>query len=318
MQDTKVNLMIGICPKYTKLEWDMHVSRKSMDEVISGYHAEEMDVNKILDSHHRQKDNIERILSEYGSDAVVIDILSVIENRKDENVRKDKNDMKDKPKIDVLVSIGGDNFFQLCTHHYPDSIILGVNSDPQWSHGGLLYFDSGYLIRNIGNIISGNYSTEYWTRVSTTINGKRISDGTCTVSLGTNHSDMITRYLLRKGIESEEQKSSGILVVSGAGSGDGAWYRNAGLYLSSNGKENTGEFGVSERRIMTLTREPFFPGEYSMTNVAASGDESIELVYWSNEPAMISVDSIDRYDVHNGDRIEFSVSDKSLEVIRDF
>ena len=300
-------MKIGIAAKLSKIEWDMHRLVITREEALESYRKQEKDVGKILKSHERQRNCIESIIAE-NPDAETIDMIAL-----------EKGEAA-KPDVDLLIVIGGDNFFQICTHYFSDAYLVGVNSDPETSHGALLNFDYESLERNLGNIVNGNFKAEEWTRVATTLNGKRLEDGSCTVSLTTG--DMMCRYLLKLNNDSEEQKSSGILVVSGAGSGKRAWYRNAGIYLpqikSGLYPETTKEFPKTSPELKTLTIIPF-GGEdctYKGLNADIYRGKELKLIYWTSSPALLSIDSMHRYDVKEGDVLTFKVSDKKLKVVR--
>jgi NAD kinase len=311
-----VKLKIGIAAKESKIQWDMHRLVLSWDEVVKLYEKQRKDIDKIISSHERQKRSIESIISRCPS-AQMIDMRLISFGE------------KIKPELDMLIAIGGDNFFQLCTHHFQDAYLVGVNSDSETSHGALLNYSYDTLLPKLDNILKGNFRTENWTRVATELNGKRVEDATCTVSLSIKATDMISRYLLTLwsnsveggGAISEEQKATGLLVVTGAGSGDGAWYRSAGLYLplvkSGVYKISTKEFPKDSGRIMTLTREPFNAEycQYRLLNRTIWPDGGASLIYWANDPSELSVDSINRYKVKDGDRLTFRVSEKTIKVV---
>jgi NAD kinase len=301
-------MKLGIAAKYSKLEWDMYRLGISREEAIEIYKSENMNVERILDSDIRQRNSIDAITRKV-SNSEIVDIISITEGQ----IKK--------PNPDMLISIGGDNFFQLCSHHFPDAYLIGVNSDPQTSHGALLNFTHESLELNIDKILNNDFRTEYWTRIAATLNGTKIEDTTCTFSLSIKATDMVTRYLLQHKGEQEEQKATGILLVTGAGSGDRAWYRNAGLYLpmikSGLYPEVTQEFSKTARMLKTLTREPMGGADcqYLWLNKTIREDEELKLIYWANDVSELSIDSIKRYDVKQGDVLTFKVSNKPLKIV---
>ncbi len=299
---------IGIAAKHSKLEWDAYRLGISTEEVLERYKQQSMDIDKIVGSHQRQKESIEAICGQLP-DVLPVDMIALQEKK------------IEKPNLDMLIAIGGDNFFQICSHYFPEAYLVGVNADPQTSKGALLHFDYATLLPRLKDIAAGNFPQEEWTRVSTTLNGTRLEDAPCTVSLSIKATDMMSRYQLGYNGETEEQKSTGILVVSGAGSSNGAWYRNAGLYLpmitSGLFPFKTAEFSRTEKALRTLTREPM-GGEdtlYRWLNMTIKEREELSLVYWSADPSELSLDSVARYEVKEGDRLTFRVSEKGLKVV---
>ncbi|MEK6846511.1 MAG: hypothetical protein AABY26_07150, partial [Nanoarchaeota archaeon] len=209
-------MKLGLAAKLSKLEWDAYRLGISTDDVIESYKAQRKDVDKILNSHQRQKENIAKLL-ELAPEAQKVNVLAIQELK------------TEKPSIEMLLCVGGDNFFQICSHLFPEAYLVGVNSDTQTSSGALLYFN----LENIPEILpclvgGGNFTYEPWARVATTLNEKRVEDATCTASLSIKATDMMSRYLLeRKEMRYtpkedeepklvEEQKATGILIVSGA------------------------------------------------------------------------------------------------------
>jgi NAD kinase len=302
-------MKIGIAYKLSKLDWDIHRLGLSREEVIETYRQQEKDVDKILKSHKRQNDCIDSILAE-NSNAEIVDMIRLL--RGEIAI----------PEVDLLISIGGDNFFQICAYHFPNAYLVGVNSDPETSHGALLNFDYESLQKNLTDIVNENFEHEEWTRIATTLNGQRVKDANCTVALSIKATDMISRYLLKLNGESEEQKATGVLVVSGAGSGKFAWYRNAGVYLpmlkSGFYPETTKEFSKTSGVLKTLTREPFGADEcsYKWLNRTVNPGDKLTLIYWAHDPSELSIDSIKRYDVKEGDVLTFKESDRKLKVVR--
>ena len=301
-------LKIGIAAKLSSIEWDMYRLGQSYEEVIASYQQQSKDVDKILLSHERQKHSIEAIISRCPQ-AEIVDLIKIQEGK------------IEAPNLDLLIAIGGDNFFQLCAHHFSSAYLVGVNSDPLTSHGALPQFDYSSLLPRLEAILQGEFKIDSWSRVATELNGRRLQDTTCTVALSIKATDMMSRYLLVTPVEKEEQKSTGILIVSGAGSGKGAWYRNAGLYLPqiSSGlyPSITEGFPKTSGLIKTLTREPF-GGEdcgYRLLNHTINPGEEISLVYWAKDPSELSLDSIKRYEIKEGDVLAFRKSENALKVV---
>jgi len=300
-------LKIGIAAKLSKLEWDMHRQGLSEEQVIDSYRRQGMDIQKIMGSHERQKKSIDILLSGIKG-AELVDMVEVQKGAY-------------RPELDVLLAIGGDNFFQLSAHYFPEAYMVGVNSDPKTSLGVLLYYDYSSLIPRLGSIQVGNFKAEHWTTIATTLNGKRIEDTFCTLALSIKATDMISRYLLTTKAGQEEQKSTGWLLVSGAGSGNHSWYANAGLYLPqiSSGLYKTiaEPFPKDAKTLKTLTREPFGGRlcPYKLLNYTLQPEEELSLVYWAQDPSELSLDSIRRYEVKEGDRLSFRVSEHPLKVV---
>ena len=298
-------MKIGLATKLSKLDWDCYRLNMKRDAVIEIYKRQEKDVDKILASHNRQNANIEDILR-IAPDAEKVDMLDLQKNP------------KRRPDLDMLLVMGGDNFFQIAAHHFPYAYLIGVNSDPQTSHGALLNYTPESLIENLPGIIEGHFQTEYWTKIETKLNGKMLEDAGFTISLSIKATDMMSRFYLKRDGLAEEQKATGILVVTGAGTGKGSWYRNSSIYLPAVGYDMPKEIERDDRKLKTLTREPMGGVDcpYQGLNMTIGEDDELNLMYWANDPSELSLDSIKRYDVFEGDRLSFRVSDRYLKVIR--
>lgn len=302
-------MKIGIAAKLSKIEWDMYRLGISKDAVLKRYEKEGKNVDKIVKSHERQRKCIEEIISATDN-AEIIDI---------NDLQKGKSKKKE---VDILIAIGGDNFFQICAHYYDKAYLIGVNSDPLTSKGQLLNFTYASLKKCLTHIIKGDFQIETWTKIAVTLNGKRVKDAVCIASLPVIDDDIMKRYLLKFKGREEEQKATGILIVTGAGSGDGAWYRSAGLYLPliklGIYPEPTTEFPKTARQIKTITREPFNHEKckYKWLNLTLSESEELSLVYWSGQTTKLSIDSVKRYKVNEGDVLTFRVSENILKVVK--
>jgi len=341
---------IGIAAKLSKIQWDMHRLGLSYDQVLRRLDKEGMNVDGIVKSHRVQNECIDAIIDAVPN-AEKIDLLGMVEGKaqrprpevvialgpEEQTMLEFMHyDLGKQFDITTLLAIGGDNFFQLASHFFGDAMIVAVNSDVRTSHGGLLYFDFNSLMKNLDKIARGDVDVEEWARVMVTLNGTRVPDARCTASLAIKATDMISRYMLSVKMDEsdpraakynakqrdEEQKCTGLLVVSGAGSGQYAWYRNAGLYLpmikGMNFRVPTREFHKTSRQIRTLTREALGGEEcpYKYLNMRIPENKRLELTYWSNNPSELSIDSIHRYEVKEGDRLTYRVSDKVLRVAR--
>lgn len=136
----------------------------------------------------------------------------------------------DQREFDLLVSFGGDNHFVYVSHYAGQKPLMGINSDPETSRGALLLFDPDSAAAYLGKHSVDNVTTEAWSRISGQIlhaDGRRMQTGAATseITVRSKFHDYVSRYQI--GIDSkdwEEQKCSGLLLSTGAGST--GWYRN--------------------------------------------------------------------------------------------
>ncbi len=302
----------GIAYKTPEIDWDMRrLGLGGREEILSLYRRQgfsgETIENRIA-SCRRQWESINGIIRMIP-EAEIINVEDF----------KGKYGRKDVP--DLLFVLGGDNFFQECTHYFGDSCFVSINSDPKTSVGALMYFDYDTLKPRLEDILKGDFRTEGWTRIACEINGKRIGDGTCTSAIYNSEGDKPINYLLSANGNEEMQKGTGLLVVSGAGSQQPAWYRNAGAYLPSLKSglypNPTAEFPKESSELKSLTREAFWNVDcrYKMASCTAWAGESISILYLANDTGVLSMDSVERYNLSTGDEIRFWKSERRLNVV---
>lgn len=131
---------------------------------------------------------------------------------------------------DLIIALGGDNHFTFIGHHCitHNIPILGCNSDTRTSLGALLYFSPESLVAEANNKWQNLYC-EQWPLLFAQIN---YPDGQIVETIGAiseisvrnNNPDLISRYIISYRGTIEEQKSSGVLLVTGAGST--GWYQS--------------------------------------------------------------------------------------------
>lgn len=138
-------------------------------------------------------------------------------------------------ELDLLISLGGDNHFVYTSHFAGGRPVMGVNSDNHTSTGALLYFNPATCSAEIHRLQAAEnwrtlLRTESWHRISGEArypDGRKIKIEPCVseITVRSAFHDFISRYLITIDEElCEEQKTSGLLLATGAGST--GWYRN--------------------------------------------------------------------------------------------
>ncbi|MCB0334551.1 MAG: hypothetical protein KDD55_13695, partial [Bdellovibrionales bacterium] len=137
----------------------------------------------------------------------------------------------------LVIAFGGDNHFQHVSHFINDDTpILGINSDPLTSHGALLQGSASEIAQVVRAFSQGEYLLEPWTRLTLTVDGIPYPQATADIFFGEEKRVLMSRYTLehlRRNGDGElvplmpqvEQKCSGLLVATGAGSS--GWFRTA-------------------------------------------------------------------------------------------
>jgi NAD kinase len=297
-------MKIAIIPKQSNIEWSMKRLFMDRDTLLRRYAMQERDIDRMAASEKRQHESIERIISMFpGADVLSLEAFN-----------------KEKAKqYDLVASVGGDNMFQMVAHYLEETPIIGINSDSVTSTGALLYFDPDTIAQSVKKILEGRFGHEEWTRAEADINGKLIEDARGLFCIYNTEGDMMTRYKLKLNGAEEEQKSTGIIVSTGAGST--GWYKSSGIYLpmirSGRYPAPASKFSPSDRSLKTITRETHGGEEcdYKMLNLEIRQGEELELIYWSPDNAKVSSDSVIRYVISEGDRIRFRVSPRLFRVV---
>jgi NAD+ kinase len=142
-------------------------------------------------------------------------------------IERGRCDKKRLEAYDVIVSVGGDGTLLRASHFAHNAAVFGINSNIKTSQGVLCSATRHDLKEKILRIIEGKFSVKKFTRARVTLlNTGRSYDALNEIYIGSAVSYHTSRYVLRFGKTKEEQKSSGIIVSTGAGST--AWYRSAG------------------------------------------------------------------------------------------
>ncbi|GBF51898.1 sugar kinase and antagonist of anti-sigma factor [Leptospira ryugenii] len=136
--------------------------------------------------------------------------------------REEFEDLLKKKKYDLVISHGGDNHFTYVAHQVANIPLIGVNSDPFTSVGALLSYTAEELEKEVQQSFIGS-EIEQWSLITTQI---EYPDGTkvdtvpavCELSIRNNSPDLTSRYWISYQGTKEEQKCSGLLVYTGAGS----------------------------------------------------------------------------------------------------
>lgn len=151
----------------------------------------------------------------------------------------------------VVVALGGDNHFQRVARLLDNQLIVGVNSDPETSAGALTRFTVVTFQRALHALLGGRLPVEDWLRLSVSVNRKRLPElALGEVFVGERDRCAMSRHVLYFDDVREEQKSSGLLAVTGAGS--------TGWLASASGLLRKGRMPLrpSEHRFCYLVTEP--------------------------------------------------------------
>lgn len=211
---------VVVVTKQSKVQYDMERYGWSYDQLQEEYARGPEDKSRILKSHQRQLAALEVL-------ACYIDPARIVS----------RNDLliEDVANASLVIAFGGDNHLQFVSHYIEgDTPLWGMNSDPQTSFGALLSGEIRDFPAALGALSRGDYRFEPWTRLQVEVDGRFLPSALCDVYIGERERKYMSRHSLEVtdsvGVSTSiEQKSSGMLISSGAGSS--GWARSAGRYL---------------------------------------------------------------------------------------
>ncbi|MEK6964432.1 MAG: hypothetical protein AABX70_08490 [Nanoarchaeota archaeon] len=282
---------ILVVTKQSKVEWEQEKFDLDEEGIRAKYSAEHANLDAILKAHERQLDTRQE-LHELLPTADFVAMNHLTQPVTD---------------YDQVISLGGDNSFSYVTHHLTSTPIIGINSDPGRSTGALCTWNSTHLKEVVDQLLLGNYQTQEWTRLQATINGEPFTSATSEYFFGERERDQMSRHVVVYRGREYEEKNSGIIIATGAGS--------TGWYRSSGGKA----FGKTERKAAFLMTEPYLEPNRSETDVLHQGELELgeELILHSLNDAdgRASADSWEKKPFNRGSKAVVRISDQPLRVI---
>ena len=272
-------MRILIIAKHSKYEWERKLFNLSHSEIINKYNKERANLNAILDAHKKHL-YIRELFKSTMNDAhmVMMDTLDgFIEG------------------YDLVIVLGGDNSFTNVSHYVKNIPILGINSDVERSNGCLTSYSAvdDKSVDTLCEILEeSNFNIEKWARLEATIDGKIITPATSEYFFGERHRSKMSRHILVYEGAEYEQKCSGIVVATGAGST--GWYNSANKETETWGKtEQKGSFVITEpyNGDSKTNYMGVFPGTHS---------DEITLYSLNDDEGLVSVDSWNEYPFTRG------------------
>lgn len=206
---------ILVVNKLSMLEYDMQRLRLTYEQVLDRYQKGGADLERILAVHERQIEARKQAAAILNSSSLISrgEITPQLANQ-----------------AQLVIALGGDNHFQYVTHFIGGATpVLGVNSDNLKSSGALLSCGMQQLSDCLQRLREGRYRFEAWSRLRVEIDGQFAGLATCDVIIGEHARREMSRYTFEVHGSLIEQKSSGLLIATGAGST--GWFEKASRYL---------------------------------------------------------------------------------------
>lgn len=214
--------------------------------------------------------------------------------------------MFDASDADLVVAVGGDGTLLAASHNVVDVPILGVNSAPGHSVGFFCAAKRTTFRAMLKRALNGTLPSVTLTRMRVSVNGRLRTKHVLNEALYCHVSPAATsRYLLRIGKVTEEQRSSGIVIGPAAGST--AAQRSAGGRV----------LPLGSRSLQLVVREPYTPSgkPYRLAHrVIPEGDE-VEVASKMDNACLFFDGPHREVPVRLGDHVTFAASDEPLVVL---
>lgn len=206
--------------------------------------------------------------------------------------------------IDLVITVGGDGTFIRAASFIKEKLIIGINSEPEYSEGALLSLKDSEL-HILDEILNGKYKTQKRIRIKVKINNKEIGNLALNeVYFGVSNQFHTSHYVINYKNTKEEQRSSGVLIATPSGST--AWYKSA------RGRPFKGN------KLKFIVREPYF-GSRVFNPKLLKGEiekgEKIEFISKRHDNSVVTLDSNYTYRLERGDKVEMEMSEFPLKVL---
>jgi len=286
-------MKVLIVAKESKYEWERKKLGLSHDELVAKYSAEGANLEAILKGHERQTNSLARLV-QLLPDADTLKMSGLKDNIQG---------------YDLVIAFGGDNSFQLISHYVGNVPIMGVNSDPERSTGALCAWSASRLEEVVSAIKNNVFATESWIRLNATIDGVPLTQATSEYFFGEDRRKDMSRYVMVYRGKRFEQKSSGVIIATGAGST--GWYDSAGRYIF----QKSNEIPKTEQRAVFIITEPYHPKADDVLAGELLPGETLVIYSLNDAKGYATTDSWEEYDFSRGRKAVIEISDKPLRVI---
>lgn len=211
--------------------------------------------------------------------------------------------------VDAVVVVGGDGTLLRASHLIEATPVLHVSSNLNVNEAFFARATTKDVGRKIRLITKGKYKLLPLMRLEATLNGKKLPFKALNeVYAGSKEPYHTARYRLIIGNRKEEQKSSGILISTPAGSH--AWARSAG------GKT----LPLTAKKAQYIVREPY-AGRLTkprMTKGIISSNQGVAVIsnIWEKHRGIVVIDSYKReFGFNKGARLVVKTAKQPLNLI---
>ncbi len=205
----------------------------------------------------------------------------------------------------LIIAIGGDGTFLRTSHFIKNELVLGVNSDPDRKEGFFMSSCKNDFDKKFKMFLKNKFYIEKLTRLKSRINKKEICPALNEVFIGNKIPYKTSHYKVFLDHKNEEQKSSGIIVSTGAGSN--AWLKSAGVK----------PFSSCSKKFYFIVREPY-TGKLTKPLLTKGfiGHNQILKIKSGMDNGIVAVDSNKEYKFNKGSVIEITISKNPIKLVR--
>lgn len=287
---------ILVVPKLSKFEYDMQRLGVDEEALVRLYESEHVAGARIIASHEAQKAALRVLQQELQTEQFI--------PRNELTADAVRN-------ADLVIAFGGDNHFQFVSHVVESGFILGINSDPTRSEGALVQQKPEHFRELLDALASGSFAVQEWTRLEGTVDGRPLPRVVCEFFLGERDRLDMSRYILSGPQFHEEQKSSGIIVTTGAGST--GWYASEIQdYLGA-----SDIFARTAPQARLFVTSPF-RGRLSSAHVrhqVLEPGQILEIGSLNDSEGIVGCDALERVPFPRGSVARVRLSDTPLKVL---
>lgn len=200
---------------------------------------------KISHRLNRGSEHFQRFKKGHGRHEAAIDsIVRELKKWKVSFTRSSRRSRIRYSRYDLVITIGGDGTFLDAARNITGQLILGINSDPEWSVGQFCSATKETFPSVLDKILSGRFKVTALNRIRLSIKGAGVKVNILNDILFCHRNPAaMSRYYLTANGRKEEQRSSGVWVATAAGS--------TGAIQSAGGKE----LPITSKRLQYKPRE---------------------------------------------------------------
>ena len=210
---------------------------------------------------------------------------------------------------DAVVVVGGDGTLLRVSHFVENTPVLHVSAGMQKHEAFFAKATTSDFEKKLRLMMKGKYKLLPLMRLEAALNGKKLPFMALNeVYVGIKESYHVAKYKLIIGSRAEDQKSSGIIISTPAGSH--AWAKSAGGRLVA----------LRAKKIEYVIREPYFGRltKPKMTRGVLGSHQKITIIskIWDKHKGIVVIDSYKKeFEFNNGSKLVVKAAKQPLNLI---